>query len=135
MVPEHTSPVVRVGKLLLVPIRMKQVPTPRRSLGDRRQTGPTVVLAHLIPLPHDSLGVGERGFHQVVTQLHQLTGPITPACDRYIQYLLAGATRLSLTDTGGGYNLEGAGFPHTTPRHFQPRVLPFPPKGPVRSPV
>jgi hypothetical protein len=43
------------------------------------------------PLPHDSLGVGERGFGQVVTQLHQLTGPITLACDRYIQYLLTGA--------------------------------------------
>jgi hypothetical protein len=28
------------------------------------------------PLPHDSLGVGERGFDQVITQLHQLTGPI-----------------------------------------------------------
>jgi hypothetical protein len=43
------------------------------------------------PLPHDSLGVGERGFDHVVTQLHQLTGSITPACDRYIQYLLAEA--------------------------------------------
>jgi hypothetical protein len=43
------------------------------------------------PLPHDSLGVEERGFDQVVTQLHQLTGPITLACDRYVQYLLAGA--------------------------------------------
>jgi hypothetical protein len=27
-------------------------------------------------LPDNSLGVGERGFGQVVTQLHQLTGPI-----------------------------------------------------------
>jgi hypothetical protein len=27
-------------------------------------------------LPHDSLEVGERDFDQVVTQLHQLTGPI-----------------------------------------------------------
>jgi hypothetical protein len=26
------------------------------------------------PLPHDSLGVGERSFSQVVTQVHQLTG-------------------------------------------------------------
>jgi hypothetical protein len=43
------------------------------------------------PLPHNSLGVGERDFGQVVTQLHQLTRPIIPACDRYIQYLLAGA--------------------------------------------
>jgi hypothetical protein len=39
-------------------------------------------------LPHDSLGVWERGFDQVVTQLHQLTWPITSACDRYVQYLL-----------------------------------------------
>jgi hypothetical protein len=29
-------------------------------------------------LPHDSLGVGERGFNQVITQLHQLIGPIGP---------------------------------------------------------
>jgi hypothetical protein len=41
------------------------------------------------PIPHDSLGVGERSFGQVVTQLHQLTGPITLACDRYVQYFLA----------------------------------------------
>jgi hypothetical protein len=43
------------------------------------------------PLPHDSPGVGERGFGQVVTQLHQPTEPITPACDWYVQYLHAGA--------------------------------------------
>jgi hypothetical protein len=39
-------------------------------------------------LPCDSPGVGQRGFSPVVTQLHQLTGPITSACDRYVQYLL-----------------------------------------------
>jgi hypothetical protein len=43
------------------------------------------------PLPHDSLGVGERCFIQVVKMLHQLTGPITPAYHRYVQYLLTGA--------------------------------------------
>jgi hypothetical protein len=43
------------------------------------------------PLPHASLGVGERDFSQVVMQLHQLNGPITLACDRYVQYLLTGA--------------------------------------------
>jgi hypothetical protein len=43
------------------------------------------------PLPHDSLWVGERDFGQVVTQLHQLTGLISPTCDQYIQYLLTGA--------------------------------------------
>jgi hypothetical protein len=42
-------------------------------------------------LSHESLGVGEKGFGQVGTQLHQLTGPISPACDRYVQYLLMGA--------------------------------------------
>jgi hypothetical protein len=48
------------------------------------------------PLPHDSLGVGERGFSQAVTQLHQLIGTITPACDRYIQYLFTGTNPLVL---------------------------------------
>jgi hypothetical protein len=47
-------------------------------------------------LPCDSPGVGERGFNPMVTELHQLTGPITPTCDRYVQYLLAGANRMVL---------------------------------------
>jgi hypothetical protein len=89
-VPDPTSHVVHVGILSLVPTRTKQAPTPERSLGDRRQTDLAVILGHLIPLPHNSLGVGERGFGQVVTQLHQLTGPISPACDRYVRYLLTG---------------------------------------------
>jgi hypothetical protein len=66
-------------------------------------------------------GVGERGFDQVVTKLHQLTGPITSACDRY------------MTNTGGGYSLEGADFPHSTPQPFQLTVLPFLAKGPAQS--
>jgi hypothetical protein len=41
--------------------------------------------------PHNRLGVGERGFSQGVTLPHQLTGTITPAYDRYIQYLFVGA--------------------------------------------
>jgi hypothetical protein len=40
----------------------KTTPTLGRSLGDPRQTGPAIVLGHLIPPPHDSPGVGERGF-------------------------------------------------------------------------
>jgi hypothetical protein len=47
-------------------------------------------------LPCDSLGVGESGFSPMVTQLHQLTGPISLACDRYVQNLLAGANRTVL---------------------------------------
>jgi hypothetical protein len=42
-------------------------------------------------LPCDSPGVGERGFSPMVTQLLQLIGPISPACDRYVQNLLPGA--------------------------------------------
>jgi hypothetical protein len=44
-------------------------------------------------------------------------------------------THRSLTKTGGGYSLEGTGFPHTTGWPFQLMVLPFPPNGPDRSPV
>jgi hypothetical protein len=65
-------------------------------------------------LPHDSLRVGERGFGQMVTQLHQLTGSITPACDQYVQYLLTGANPLVLNRHRCGYNLRSVGFSHTT---------------------
>jgi hypothetical protein len=36
-----------------------------------------------------------------------------------------GPTHRSLTDTGGGYNLRGAGLPRTTPWPYQPAVSPF----------
>jgi hypothetical protein len=95
MVPDHTSLVVHVRNLSLVPTRMKYAPTPKRNLVNQRQTGPIIALDHLFFLPHDSLRVGERGFNQVVTQL-QLTGPITPVCARYVQYLLTEANPLVL---------------------------------------
>jgi hypothetical protein len=38
---------------------------------------------------------------------------------------LRGATHRSLTNTSGGYNLEGVGFPHHTPRPSKPMVLRF----------
>jgi hypothetical protein len=44
-----------------------------------------------------------------------------------------GPTYRSLTDTGGGYNLGGAGLVHHTPQSSQPTVLHFPPKGLLRS--
>jgi hypothetical protein len=43
--------VVRVGNLSWVPIRIKHVPIPGRSLGDQRQTDPAVALGHLILPP------------------------------------------------------------------------------------
>jgi hypothetical protein len=42
-------------------------------------------------LPCDSPREGERGFSPIVTQLHQLTGSISPAYDRCVQYMLTGA--------------------------------------------
>jgi hypothetical protein len=42
-------------------------------------------------LPCDSPRVRERVFGPMVTQLLQLTGPISPTCDRYVQYLLTEA--------------------------------------------
>jgi hypothetical protein len=58
-------------------------------------------------------------------QATRLTGPISPVCDRYVQYLLMGSTHRSLTDTGGGYNLGGAGFPQTTLWPSRPTVSTF----------
>jgi hypothetical protein len=91
--------------------------------------------ANSILLPRNNLVVGERRFGQVVTWLHRFTGPMTPTCDQYVQYLLAGPTHQFLIDTDESYNLEGASFSHHTPHPSQLTVLRFPPKGLVRSPV
>jgi hypothetical protein len=61
MVPDHTSLVVRVGNFSLVSTRLKQTPTPVRSFGNRRQTGPVVALGHLIlPPSRQPWSRGER---------------------------------------------------------------------------
>jgi hypothetical protein len=77
--------------LSLAPTKSKQAPAPGRSVDNQRQTGPAVVLGGLILSPCDNPGVEERGFSPTITQLLQLTGLISPACDRYVQYLLIGA--------------------------------------------
>jgi hypothetical protein len=68
--------------------------------------------------PHSSShatgpGVEERGFGPMVTQLHQLTEPISPVCDRYVQYLLAGANWTVHNQHRRCYNFGGASLPHT----------------------
>jgi hypothetical protein len=55
-------------------------------------------------LPHDSLWVGERGFGQVVTQLHRLAGPICQHVISTFNSCSWGPTYRSLTNTGRGYN-------------------------------
>jgi hypothetical protein len=67
----------------------------------------------------DNPRVGERSFYPMVTQLLQLTGPISPACDQYVQYLLAGVNPSVFNRHRWGYNLGGAGFPHITLRPSQ----------------
>jgi hypothetical protein len=86
-------------------------------------------------LPCDSPGVGERDFGPMVTQLHQLTGSISPACDRYVKYLLTGANRTVLNQHR--QKLQ--------PRRCRLATYPLPdlpnqlsllsPNGPTRSPV
>jgi hypothetical protein len=61
-VSDPTTHMIHIDNLSLVPTRLKHVPTPERSLGDQRQTDPAIALGHLILPPHDSLGLGERGF-------------------------------------------------------------------------
>jgi hypothetical protein len=85
------------------------------------------------PEPANEAGGHKSGSYRWPTT--RLIGPISLACDRYVQYLFTGATHRSLTDIGGGYNLGGVGLPHTTPRPFPTNYLHFPTKGPARSPV
>jgi hypothetical protein len=66
-------------------------------------------------LPRNSLGLGKRRFNEVVTLLHQLTGPIYQHVISTFNTCLRGPTHQSLTDTGEGYNLEGSSFLHHTP--------------------
>jgi hypothetical protein len=55
----------------------------------------------------------------VVTQLHQLTGPISPVCDRYVRCLLMGTNHLVL-------NRYRRGLPHRNLRIATTLSPPFP---------
>jgi hypothetical protein len=68
-----------------MPIHLKEVLTTKDRLSQ-----PSSWVASLF-LPFDNPEVGERCFDPMVTQLPQLTGTISLECDRYVQYLLAGA--------------------------------------------
>jgi hypothetical protein len=93
-----------VATFRLVPTRSKQTPTPDEILAitDRlAQPSPWVTSSFL---PYDCLSVGERGFGQVVTQLHRLTGPIYQHAIGTFNTSSRGSTHRSLTETSGGYN-------------------------------
>jgi hypothetical protein len=67
IVPDHTSPAVRIGNLSLVPTRMKQALHLEEDLATKNRLARPMPWATSFILCHDSLGVGERGFSQVVT--------------------------------------------------------------------
>jgi hypothetical protein len=83
----------------------------------------------------DNPGVGERRFGPMVTQLHQLSGLILPACDRYVQYLLTGVNRTVLNRHMWGlqpWRCRLATYPLS---NLSNQLSPLFPKGPVRSPI
>jgi hypothetical protein len=56
----------------------------------------------------------------------RLTGSISPACDRYVQYLLARANWTVLNWHRRGLQSCRCWLSHTTPRPSRPAVSPFP---------
>jgi hypothetical protein len=60
--------------------------------------------------PNTAIEAVLKAKHMLMNKLHQFTGPITPVCSQYVQYLLVRPTHRSLTDTGGGYNLRVSAF-------------------------
>jgi hypothetical protein len=68
--------------------------------------------------------------NMLMDMLHWFTEPISPACDQYVQYLLAGVNPSVLTDTVGGYHLGDLGLPHHSPIPSQSTILRSPNKGP-----
>jgi hypothetical protein len=77
-------------------------------------------------LPCDSLGVGGEFSAQWLHIYFSLLGPYHQHVIGTFNTCSRGPTHRSLTDIGGGYNLGGAGLPHTTPRPSQPAVSTFP---------
>jgi hypothetical protein len=124
-VPNHTSHLIHVGNLSLVPTRMKQILHPGEVLAAKDRLARPSSWVTSLSLPHNSLGVGERGFGQVVTQLHQLTGPIYQHAIGTFNACSRDPIHQFLTNIGGGYNFGGVGFSHTTPRPSHPVVSTF----------
>jgi hypothetical protein len=65
--------------------------------------------------PNIAIEAVMKANHLLMNELLRFTRPITPACDWYVQYLLAGTNRSVLNWHSEGYNLEGAGLPYHTP--------------------
>jgi hypothetical protein len=86
-------------------------------------------------LPCDSPRVGERGFGPMVTQLHQLIGPVSPVCDRYVQYLLTGVNPSVLNPHRRGLQPWRCRLATYLLPDLPNQLSPLSPNGPARSPV
>jgi hypothetical protein len=73
--------------------------------------------------PHNNWSSGES--HTSRRQATRITWPIYQHAISTFNTCSREPTHRSLTDTGGGYSLVGAGFPHHTPRPSQPVVSVF----------
>jgi hypothetical protein len=96
-----------------------------------RQTQPSSSVTSFF-LPCDIPRVGERDFNPIVTQLLQLTGPISPVCDRYVLYLLMEVNPSVLNRHRRAlqpWRCQLATYHSPT---FPTSCLHFPPKGPIR---
>jgi hypothetical protein len=92
---------------------------PEEVLASKDRLAQPLSWVTLFLLPCDNPGVGERGFSRMIIQLHQHAIGTFNTCSR-------GPTHRSLIDTGGGYNLGGAGLPHTHSLTFPISCLHFP---------
>jgi hypothetical protein len=124
-VPDHTSHMVHVGNLSLVPMRMKHAPTHRRNLGDQRQTSPAVALGHLILPPSRQPWSRRERFRPSDYTTTSAYWAHIPACERYVQCLLVGANLSVLNRHRWGYNFGGVDFSRTTPQPSQPTASTF----------
>jgi hypothetical protein len=79
-----------VGRTLLL-LRIRIPDTILNTVADRSAC-PSPIFS-----PNTSIEVVMKAKHPLMNKLHQFNRSITPACDRYVQYLLAGANPSVLT--------------------------------------
>jgi hypothetical protein len=119
----------------VVPTRSKRPPTCRRNICTQRSPGPAIVLGHLILPPSlQSWGMGEKVRPSSYTTT-KFTGPISLACDQYVQYLLVGTNPLILHRHRWGLQPWRCWLSTSLSPPFPSDGPPLSPKGPIRSHV
>jgi hypothetical protein len=113
--------------LSLTPMKSKHAYTPRRSLGNQRQTGPAVVLGDLIPPPmRQPWGRGERFQSNGYTNTSAYWAHIISMRSVHLILVYGGQPKGPLIDTSRCYNLEGASLPRIHSPTFPSSYLRFP---------